>query len=129
MKGRWDLRLCWNLFCMLLFVSYTSRAIRVLPKLRSKRPMVTDVPMHDEYSLVRDSDTASLIRIRRRVEHNSDNQYNNISEPVFSKTTVIDLAHSFVELPTNSTIQPSVRWIGSSPYQVSDHDSVRFNVP
>ena len=126
MKGRWGLRLCWNLFCLLLFVSYTSKAIIVLPKLRSKRPIITDVPSdvptHDEYSLVRDTDTASLIRIRRVVD-NSNNQYN------ISKTTVIDLAHSF-ELSRNSTVRSSVRWIGSPPYQVSapPRHCIRFNI-
>lgn len=121
MKGRWGLRLCWNLFCLLFFVSYTSKAIRVLPKLRSKRPIVTDVPTHDDYSSVVQDDTASLIRTRR-VEDISYNQY-NIS--IFSKTTVIDLAP--FEWSTNSAVRSSIRWVGSSPYQVSDPDVANFH--
>ena len=116
MKGKWMLLLCWNLFCLLFFVSYTFKAIRIsVSKLRNKGPIVTNVPAHDEHILelfVRNVDTASLIRSRRT--RNSYNHY-NISD--FSKTTTI-------RPPCREP--PTIRWIGSAPHQVSHAGPVKL---
>ena len=123
MKGRRSLRLCWNLFCLLFFVSYASKAITVQPKLGSTTgSIITDaVPAHDrEHNLelsVQNVDTASLIRIRR--EGNILESSPNIS--IFSKTILTVRSDGW---PNDSTI----RWIGNPPDQVSHANVIRLNI-
>ena len=110
MKGKWGLRVCWDLFCLLFCVSYTSRTISVsVPKSKIQEPIsVADLQPHGKHNLelsselsVGNTDTASLIRIRR-----TENVHDAISN--FSKTT---------EIPFRGW--PALRWIGSPPHQVS----------
>ena len=122
MKGKWGLRVCWDLFCLLFCVSYTSSTIRVsVPKLRIQESIsVTDLQPHGQHNLelsselsARNADTASLIRIRR-TQNNSN--IDNATVSNFSKTT---------EIPFRGW--PTLRWIGNPPNQVSHAGPLKLN--
>ena len=118
MKSKWGLQLCWDLFCLLFFVSYTSKAIRVsVPKLRSQEA-------HDEHNLELsasiNADTASLIRSRRG--KSSSNSHVDCGISNFTHTTVISSRDWFTAKPSSQ-----LRWIGNPPDQVSQASPVKLS--
>ena len=124
MKSKWGLQLCWNLLCLLFFVSYTSKAIRVsVPKLRSQEA-------HDEHNLELsasiNADTASLIRSRRG--KSSSNSHVDCGISNFTHTTVISFRDWFTAKPSEEpSLSSQLRWIGNSSDQVSQASPVKLS--